>query len=82
MLNESLAGSVAVSKYEQVVLLECSTLAPPLSPLILYPSTFHNGEPAKLTLLPSKHVLNRADVADWVLVAPHTENRTVSKISN
>ena len=47
-----------------------------------YPSTFHNGEPAKSTLLPSKRVLNGSDVADWALVAPRAENGTVSKISN
>ena len=47
-----------------------------------YPSTFHNGESTKSTLLPSKRVLNRADVADWALVAPRAENGTVSKISN
>ena len=47
-----------------------------------YPSTFHNGESTKLTLLPSRRVLNRADVADWALVAPRAENGTVSKISN
>ena len=28
-----------------------------------YPSTFHNGESAKSSLLPSRRVLNRADVA-------------------
>ena len=39
-------------------------------------------ELTKSTLLPSRHVLNRADVADWVLVAPRAENGTVSKISN
>ena len=48
----------------------------------VYPSTFHNGESTKSTLLPSRRVLNRADVADWALVAPHAENGTVSKISN
>ena len=47
-----------------------------------YPSTFHNGESTKLTLLPSRRVLNRADVADWALVAPRAENGTASKISN
>ena len=47
-----------------------------------YPSTFHNGEPAKSTLLPSKRVLNGSDVADWALVAPRAENGTVAKISN
>ena len=52
------------------------------SPLPSYPSTFHNGEPAKSTLLPSKRVLNGSDVADWALVAPRAENGTVSKISN
>ena len=48
----------------------------------LYPSTFHNGEPAKSTLLPSKRVLHGSDVADWALVAPRAENGTVAKISN
>ena len=45
-------------------------------------TTAHNGEPAKSTLLPSKRVLNRSDVADWALVAPCAENGMVSKISN
>ena len=51
-------------------------------PLGYYPSTFHNGESAKSTLLPSKRVLNGSDVADWALVAPRAENGTVAKISN
>ena len=45
-------------------------------------TTDHNHEPAKLALLPSKCVLNGSDVADWVLVAPHTENGMVSEISS
>ena len=48
----------------------------------VYPSTFHNGESTKSTLLPSKRVLHGSDVADWALVAPRAENGTVSKISN
>ena len=50
--------------------------------VVVYPSTFHNGEPAKSTLLPSKRVLNGSDVADWALVAPCAENGMVAKISN
>ena len=45
-------------------------------------TTDHNGESTKSTPLPSRCVLNRADVADWALVAPCAENGTVSKISN
>ena len=45
-------------------------------------TTDHNGESTKSTLLPSKCVLNRSDVADWALVAPRAENGTVAKISN
>ena len=45
-------------------------------------TTDHNHEPAKLALLPSKCVFNGSDVADWVLVAPHTENGVVSEISS
>ena len=47
-----------------------------------YPSTFHNGESTKLALLPSRRVLNRADVADWVSLRIGDSSRTVSKISN
>ena len=48
---------------------------------VAYPSTFHNREPAKSALLPSKRVLNGPDVADRALVAPRAENGT-AKISN
>ena len=51
-------------------------------PQLAYPSTFHNGESTKSTLLPSKHVLNGSDVADWALVAPRPENETIAKISS
>ena len=51
-------------------------------PLAASPTTDHNGESAKSTLLPSRRVLNGPDVAGWALVAPRAENGTVSKISN
>ena len=45
-------------------------------------TTDHNGESAKSTLLPSRRVLNRADVADWASRRIGDSSRTVSKISN
>ena len=59
----------------QSIYIRCSTLHS-------YPSTFHNGESTKSTLLPSRRVLNGSDVAYWALVAPRAENGTVAKISN